>query len=253
MLESLRGKVSDRKLRLFACACCRHIWHMLIDDRSRKAIEVAERFADGMATLQELEDAANALNAAFHTANDVLNAADNADASALYDPDTATAFEAARPTADALEAARTLLGSGRNHYFPFRATWHVVNADAHEAAVGAANCLYTSVVGDAGSDIAARKAASKFICQYRRNLFRDIFGNPLCRVAIDPTWLAWNDGTVIKLAQVIYDERTFQCLPVLADALEEAGCMDADILAHCRQPGKHVRACWVVDLLLGKE
>jgi hypothetical protein len=72
-------------------------------------------------------------------------------------------------------------------------------------------------------------------------------------VAVGPSWLAWNDGTVVKLAQGIYDDRAFDRLPVLADALEEAGCDDADILDHCRRPGEHVRGCWVVDLLLGKK
>jgi hypothetical protein len=72
-------------------------------------------------------------------------------------------------------------------------------------------------------------------------------------VTITPAWAAWNDGTIPKLAQAIYEERAFDRLPILADALEEAGCDNADILAHCRQPGPHVRGCWVVDLLVGKE
>jgi hypothetical protein len=84
-------------------------------------------------------------------------------------------------------------------------------------------------------------------------LTRDIFGNPFRPVTVDPSWLAWNGGTVIKLAQAIYDERAFDRLPVLADALEQAGCHDAAILGHCRGPGPHVRGCWMVDLLLGKE
>ena len=70
---------------------------------------------------------------------------------------------------------------------------------------------------------------------------------------IDPAWLGWNGGAVKKLAQSIRDERRFGDLPVLADALEEAGCTDADILGHCRSGGEHVRGCWVVDALLGKE
>jgi hypothetical protein len=57
---------------------------------------------------------------------------------------------------------------------------------------------------------------------------------------------------VVKLAQVIYDERRFTDLPILADALEEAGCTNSDVLDHCRGPGPHVRGCWVVDLLLDK-
>lgn len=85
------------------------------------------------------------------------------------------------------------------------------------------------------------------------DLIRDIAGNPFQFPKVDPARLTWNDCTVRKLAQTIYDERRYDSLPVLADALEEAGCGDAAILAHCRGPGPHVRGCWVVDLLLGKE
>jgi hypothetical protein len=83
-------------------------------------------------------------------------------------------------------------------------------------------------------------------------LCRCIFKNPFRPASLDPGWLAWNDGTVVKLARSIYEERAFDRLPILADALEEAGCTDADMLAHCRGPGPHVRGCWVVDTLLGK-
>ncbi len=72
-------------------------------------------------------------------------------------------------------------------------------------------------------------------------------------INLKPAWLTWNGGIIAKLAQSIYDERAFDRLPVLADALEEAGCTNADMLSHCRGPGPHVRGCWVVDLLLGKE
>jgi hypothetical protein len=83
--------------------------------------------------------------------------------------------------------------------------------------------------------------------------FRDIFGPPPLRcVSAQRSWLAGNGGTVLKIAQAIYEDRTFDRLPILADALEEAGCDNADILDHCRGPGPHVRGCWVVDLLLGK-
>jgi hypothetical protein len=81
-------------------------------------------------------------------------------------------------------------------------------------------------------------------------LIRDIFGNPFRPVSVDP---AWRTSTVVSLAQGIYDERAFDRLPILADALEDAGCTDADMLNHCRQPGEHVRGCWALDLLLGKQ
>lgn len=81
-------------------------------------------------------------------------------------------------------------------------------------------------------------------------LIRDIFGNPFRPVTLAPSWLT---PKVVALAQDIYDDRAFDRLPILADALEDAACTKADILAHCRGAGPHVRGCWVVDLLLGKE
>jgi hypothetical protein len=85
------------------------------------------------------------------------------------------------------------------------------------------------------------------------SVLRDLFGNPFRPVVVDPSWLAWNDGCVPKVARAIYDERRFADLPVLADALEEAGCTDAELLGHLRGPGPHVRGCWPLDALLGKE
>jgi hypothetical protein len=76
--------------------------------------------------------------------------------------------------------------------------------------------------------------------------------NPFRPCTVSPSWLAWNDGAIRKMAQSIYDDRAFDRLPLLADALEEAGCADAALLGHCRSGGEHVRGCWVVDLLLGK-
>jgi hypothetical protein len=83
-------------------------------------------------------------------------------------------------------------------------------------------------------------------------LIRCIFGNPFRPATVDPCWLTWNAGMVVQLAEMIYKERRFGDLPILADALEEAGCADEDILCHCRAPDEHVRGCWVVDLVLGK-
>jgi len=85
------------------------------------------------------------------------------------------------------------------------------------------------------------------------SLLRDIFGNPFRPVSVDPAWLQWKDGTVPKLAQAIYNDRRFQDLPIVADALEKAGCTNQDILQHYRQSGEHVRGCWVVDVILGKK
>lgn len=85
-----------------------------------------------------------------------------------------------------------------------------------------------------------------------RALF-EIFDNPFRPIVAEADWLSWSNGTVPRIAQRVYDERSFGNLPILADALEEAGCDNAEILNHCRQPGEHVRGCWVVDLMLGKQ
>ncbi len=75
-------------------------------------------------------------------------------------------------------------------------------------------------------------------------------GLPLVQVAINPTWLEWNNRCVAKFVEGIQEYRTFADLPVLADALEEAGCDNANVLAHCRLRGEHTHACWVVAALL---
>ncbi|MGL4550687.1 MAG: hypothetical protein ACRC33_05830, partial [Gemmataceae bacterium] len=81
---------------------------------------------------------------------------------------------------------------------------------------------------------------------------RELFGDPPRWRVIDPLWLSVNDGAAGRLARAAYDRRHFGLLPVLADALEEAGCADADLLTHLRSPGPHVRGCWALDLLLGR-
>jgi hypothetical protein len=80
-------------------------------------------------------------------------------------------------------------------------------------------------------------------------LLRDVFGNPFRPVSLDRARLT---SDVVALARGIYDERAFDRMPILADALQDAGCTNEDVLAHCREPGEHVRGCWVVDLVLGK-
>jgi hypothetical protein len=191
MLEFLRGKASERKLRLFAVACCRRIWHLLTDERSRKAVEVEERKAEGQITETEL-------------------------AEIIYD-------------ADAPHDAPYFLSSN---------AWFAATACSSDAAWDAAKRESDPLVaGDIQHDAQAA-------------LLRCIFGNPFRSIALDPAWMT---GTVSALAQAIHNDRAFDRLPILADALEDAGCTNADILSHCRQPGEHCRGCWIVDLLLAKE
>jgi hypothetical protein len=79
-------------------------------------------------------------------------------------------------------------------------------------------------------------------------VIREIFGNPFRPVTISSSWLT---APVTELARAIYDKRRFGDMPILAEALAAAGCDNAEVLAHCRNPGSHVRGCWVLDLLLG--
>jgi hypothetical protein len=103
--------------------------------------------------------------------------------------------------------------------------------------------LVRLAVQESGADVESKE---KEQC----SLIRDILGIPFRPV---PFQTAWQTCTVAGLAQAIYADRAFERLPILADALEDAGCDNADILNHCRQGGEHVRGCWVVDLILGKK
>jgi hypothetical protein len=113
---------------------------------------------------------------------------------------------------------------------------------------------------DARPALAAAFAATGAEPEREVGLLRDIFGTlPFRPVAVERGWLTWADGAILGLARAAYEERMLPAstleparLAILADALEDAGCTDADILRHCRGPGPHVRGCWVVDLILGK-
>lgn len=84
------------------------------------------------------------------------------------------------------------------------------------------------------------------------HLLREIAGNPFQARHMDPLWLTWKGGVIPALARGMYDSRDFADMPILADALEEAGCGDPAVLSHCRKPGPHVRGCWVLDWILGR-
>ena len=80
-------------------------------------------------------------------------------------------------------------------------------------------------------------------------VLRDVAGNPFRTVDFSPEW---RTSTAAAVARGMYESRDFSAMPILADALQDAGCEDAEVLDHCRGPGPHVRGCWVVDLVLGK-
>jgi hypothetical protein len=220
MLAFLRGKASDRKLRLFAVACHRRIWHLVSDQADgRKTLEFAERFADGLATTNELHGRAwGKPGSAFSVV--------------LY-----KAWEAAENSlqfgAGIVKEAVLRMDDPEKHKKwkdAFHAAWD--NNSLGEAMRIADAAMPGEWVAKGRSAWTEERAGQ---CQ----VIRDIFGNPFRPVALDPAWLAWNDGAVRKMAQAVYEDRAFDGLPLLADALEDAGCTDAEILAHCRQPGRN--------------
>ena len=219
-----RGGAGERKLRLFAVACCRRVWDWLSDERSQRAVRVAEWYAEqAVGSDVLLSAAADAETASREVCLD-----------SRYDPYDSATWKAAY------------------------AAWRVCGDTPEEASGGAAGalaCVTAAHTWDEGHpheslDLLKAEDAERGVnCRFLRCLF----GNPFRPApSLAPSVLAWNSGTVPKLAAAIYEERAFDRLPVLADALEDAGCADADILGHCRGGGEHVRGCWVIDLVLGK-
>ncbi|MDY3552724.1 hypothetical protein R5W24_001812 [Gemmata sp. JC717] len=231
MMELLEKKSSDRKFRLFAVACCRTVRHLLPDERCWNAVLVAERFADGQATDHDL---------------------------AVADGVAVQFQEEAVSWVERLAAQTVGEATKCNSRFPARRVWEraalalegeAVEQMAHREATGHVDEMMEAWL-DAwlGSERAVGWTDSD-PDGHLVSLLRCSFGNPFRSVIADPKWLT---STVIALAQGIYDDRAFHRLPILADALQDAGCDNTDVLDHCRSADPHVRGCWVIDLLLGK-
>ena len=207
MLDLIPYRISKRKWRLLAAAFARRIWHLFSDERSKQAVEAAERWADGLLSRKDLTLARDAVPVP------IINPV----GAKRIDGIDGAAFSAANPSKSATASTARL-----------------------------------------SREVATAKDGSvemEMNCQC--NFIRDIVGNPYVPASLDPVWLT---HTVVSLAQTAYDNRILPAgtldadrLAVLADALEDAGCSDADILSHLRGPGPHVRGCFVIDLLLDKK
>jgi hypothetical protein len=244
-------RASDRQLHLFACACCRRVWPLLADARSRRAVEVSERYADGRVGAEELEAARRDAEAACAEAEVRRVEVGHADEAAEVPVRAARAAAGAATWGENGPPPRTWGGADFVTWATRKAAWLATLADAKRRA----EVLAASDERQATLRQAARVVESVRNGEWQAqcNLLRDVVGNPFRpRPAINPHWLAWGWGTVGKIARAIYEEVTFDRLPVLADALEEAGCADTTILSHCRSTAPHAPGCWVVDLLLGK-
>jgi len=222
MLGFVRGRPGlGRKRRLFAVAASRRVWEWIPDD-CRPAVDLAERMADG----QVPGAVWRAVNAAACAARDV-------------EPDLRRAWAASCATMAVVRSANFELPDPRED----------IPAEDIAAVVAEMASQPAACVGKRHDRRFDRKL---FAADQRAvaDLVRDIFGNPFRPVTIAPAW--WQTPSVVSLARTVYDSRDFSAMPGLADALEETGCGHPDVLAHCRGDGPHVRGCWVVDLILGK-
>jgi hypothetical protein len=224
LLQEMVGRASDRKFRLFGCACCRRIWHLMPDERWKHAVQVVERWADGLASEADLVSARRDMARCPREVGGL---------SGIYESEDARVYAHSAVSALVVEVPQWRPHDGSRPNAACQAGGACASSAAHALRL---------------SDIELGTQEERF----QLRLLKDIFANPFRPSILDRAWLAWNNGTIAKLAATIYDERRFELMPILADALEDAGCHDSEMLGHCRGM-PHVRGCWLIDLILGKE
>jgi len=222
MLKFLQdqGFGSDRKMRLFAVACCEHVQSLLTDTRSLHAIEVAGRYADGDATEEDLERARR-------------------DAWAAIPRVSGMSYAARRVARSSSKAAMEVVGQA------IRKLVASISSSALEATCAAAGMEGAKI----GQYATFQEVKFRDESAYQSGLLRDIFC-PFIVAAFDP---AWRTETVQLLSRAMYESRDFSAMVLLSDALIDAGCNEPAVLDHCRGDGPHVRGCFVVDWCWGKE
>jgi hypothetical protein len=236
LMQWERIAATERKVRLFAVACCRRIPALNSHETLAAAIDTGERFADRLATEEEL-----------HEAN--LRAEGIADSAG----ETADDYESAEGITGNTVREWQIQCAGRSAYWASLSgdeSWtgidHVLSMAADAVALAAVND-HLVAVSDYDYDQVAKGAGEERAVQ--ADLFRDVFGNPFRPVDFSTSW---RTDTAVSVARQVYESRDFSAMPILADALQDAGCDNEDILGHCRAEGPHVRGCWVVDLVLDK-
>lgn len=224
----------QRKLFLAGCAWARRFWDVRLGRRSKTAVEVYERFADGEAPAGTYEAAWSRFAEMFAKHGD-------------YFAWMGDVKESESDFFTALIQARAAWQS---------ALPYVKDDPAAEAAIVLpARGVYSLGRGaylDASDEFAFASGNQSAEYYVQCNIIRDVFG-PFRQVSLEATWLTSKDGAVARIAGAIYEERAFDRMTELADALENSGCKNRQILEHCRSQGEHVRGCWVIDLLLGKD
>lgn len=248
MLDELGDRVSERKLRLLAVACVRRVIVQVTNPHSRQALDVAERFAEGAVGETERVEAERiareassddsyfqipALQAVVHAlAWDIRTGHPPPQANLGNPGGDAPVEEAAEnpPAAGVEGGVRATLTA-------------LVELARLQAREGAAF---------PGEEIALGREAAAQEAFAQATVLRELFGNPYRPVVLEPLWLHWNEQCVPNMARGIAAAQTWADLPILADALEEAGCDSRALLDHLRGGAQHYPGCWAVDLLLGR-
>lgn len=236
-----------RQVRLFACACVRQVWHLSPHDWVRRTVEAAERYIDGEIGRREAAQAYEAMQDGFRQINASRTIENHAEPG-IY-ATLAVVWAAVPLGPEALEADR----EGRRTFIPREpqdAVRYAVDAEPMEEwrLRHLAGNIETPPAGQGLDGQLKRRLAA---------LLRDVVGPLPFRGVEVPA--AYRPALVRSLARAAYEERLpprgeldGHRLLVLADALEEVGCTDAELLGHLRGLGPHVRGCWAVDLVLGK-
>src|ERR1700722_8649445 len=144
--------------------------------------------------------------------------------------------------------ARATASESRRGWYASISAYHTTTTGRFSIENAAHNASLARSIPEGRSSYPAREApAYRHESAAQTDLLRDIF--PFDPITFDPSWLT---STVLALAQQMYDSRDFSAMSILADALQDAGCDNPQILDHCRGPGPHVRGCWVCDLCMNK-
>jgi hypothetical protein len=221
MLPFVERCLNERQKRLFAAACCRRVWPMLADQRSRRAVEVLEYFADGQVPAEDLFGACEDAKAADEQAPRRMHHA---------------AYAVTDATADLLRLDSVVL--------------YCALAAGHQALLTEYNDAAFQEAEEGDDDhpynvlLNAHAEEEAFI---QAVLLEDISGNPFRPIRFSQSW---QTPAVAALVREIYSQRAFDRMPELATMLEEAGCSEPTILEHCREEELHARGCWVLEGLL---
>jgi hypothetical protein len=246
MFDYLEGKLPVRKARLFAVACCRRIWDLMSEERCRRLVEVGVPLGCENLPALSLRTCRDAVEAAERAADEPVNPAVlNKLAEAAYAFQYASQYYAACYDESWGPVDTDLFATGSATIAASSAAKVTGTYPSYRGtALRAARAVALHRGSNKGGEMAPQERAAQ--C----GLLREVLGNPFRPVVVNPDW---RTEVVLRLANAAYEERAFEGLPVLADALEDAGCSEAAILEHCRGENTHTRGCWVLDLLLDRK